>query len=311
MPRLKLASSAAHVDRADARLGRGLHLARRALPGLRSPRRRRPPTGCSSPASTTSSTTGSLIRRSGVPWPGWQLDASANFGPEGGLWRDLPELNGYLARVQAVAAGGRSRRRTCCSSTRRATPGTPGESWFLQNPVPPAFEETGSPPWEIRGFAWDAVSERRLAEARVEDGRVLLVRGRLSSARRPADPADDAPRCRPAPGGPRARGCHGGAGRGCPPTSRGGTRSRPGGLRSRRRCGRSGSSPRRPPRGGSPSVKGSVLVGDDVLSSCSRRPESRREPMADAGLRFVRREPRSRRGLLPGQPRRRARWTAG
>ena len=42
----------------------------------------------------------------GVPWPGWQFYASVNFGPEGGLWRDLPELNGYLARVQAVLQAG-------------------------------------------------------------------------------------------------------------------------------------------------------------------------------------------------------------
>ena len=48
--------------RAAARLGRGLHLARRALPGPAGARRR-PPTGCSSPASTTSSTTACRTRR--------------------------------------------------------------------------------------------------------------------------------------------------------------------------------------------------------------------------------------------------------
>jgi hypothetical protein len=35
----------------------------------------------------------------GVPWPGWQFYASVNFGPEGGLWRDLPELK-FTARSQ-------------------------------------------------------------------------------------------------------------------------------------------------------------------------------------------------------------------
>jgi len=25
-----------------------------------------------------------------APWPGWQFYAAVNFGPQGGLWRDLP-----------------------------------------------------------------------------------------------------------------------------------------------------------------------------------------------------------------------------
>ncbi len=111
-----------------------------------------------------------------MPWPGWQFYASVNFGPEGGLWRDLPELNGYLARVQAVLQAGEPGEDVLLFYSPRDAWHAGGEL-FLQNPVPPAFEETGLLLWR-RGFAWDAVSERRLAEARVEDGRVRLGAGR-------------------------------------------------------------------------------------------------------------------------------------
>ena len=36
------------------------------------------------------------------PWPGWLFYASTCFAPAGGLWRDLPELNAYIARCQSV-----------------------------------------------------------------------------------------------------------------------------------------------------------------------------------------------------------------
>ncbi|BCU75934.1 glycosyl hydrolase [Luteolibacter sp. LG18] len=41
-----------------------------------------------------------------APWPGWQFYAAVNFGPQGGLWRDLPNFNGYLTRCQSVLQSG-------------------------------------------------------------------------------------------------------------------------------------------------------------------------------------------------------------
>ena len=41
-----------------------------------------------------------------APWPGWQFYAAVNFGPEGGLWRDLPEFNAYVTRCQSVLQSG-------------------------------------------------------------------------------------------------------------------------------------------------------------------------------------------------------------
>lgn len=39
-------------------------------------------------------------------WPGWLFYASTCFAPTGGLWHDLPALNAYIARCQAVLQAG-------------------------------------------------------------------------------------------------------------------------------------------------------------------------------------------------------------
>ena len=75
----------------------------------------------------------------GVPWPGWQFYASVNFGPEGGLWRDLPELNGYLTRVQAVLQAGEPGEDVLLFDSPRDVWHAAGDL-ILPNPVPPAFE---------------------------------------------------------------------------------------------------------------------------------------------------------------------------
>jgi hypothetical protein len=117
----------------------------------------------------------------GEPWPGYQFYASVNFGPEGGLWRDLPALNGYLTRVQSILqAGDPDVDLLLYYSPHDAwhEPNAPSKPDDLtpQNPVPPAFEELGLRLWR-RGYAWDAVSEARLADARVDGGRLRLGSG--------------------------------------------------------------------------------------------------------------------------------------
>ncbi len=39
-------------------------------------------------------------------WPGWLFYASTNFGPSSGFYRDLPELNAYIARCQSLLQAG-------------------------------------------------------------------------------------------------------------------------------------------------------------------------------------------------------------
>ena len=41
-----------------------------------------------------------------APWPGWLFYASTQFNHNNPIWRDVPALNGYVARVQAVLQAG-------------------------------------------------------------------------------------------------------------------------------------------------------------------------------------------------------------
>jgi alpha-L-rhamnosidase len=117
------------------------------------------------------------------PWPGLQFYASVNFGPSGGLWRDLPAMNGYLTRVQSVLQSGEPDEDVLLFYS-------PHDAWSEPpaaeardhalappNPVPAGFEETGVALWR-RGYQWDAVSERRLDEVRVDSGVMRLGAGR-------------------------------------------------------------------------------------------------------------------------------------
>ncbi len=40
-------------------------------------------------------------------WPGWLFYASTHMGPNGGLWRDLPAFNGYIQRCQSILQSGK------------------------------------------------------------------------------------------------------------------------------------------------------------------------------------------------------------
>ena len=42
-----------------------------------------------------------------APWPGWLFYAAVNFGPEGGLWHDLPGFLSYATRCQSILQGGK------------------------------------------------------------------------------------------------------------------------------------------------------------------------------------------------------------
>ncbi len=46
-----------------------------------------------------------------APWPGWQFYAAVNFGPEGGLWHDLPGFTAYVTRCQSILQSGNVRQR--------------------------------------------------------------------------------------------------------------------------------------------------------------------------------------------------------
>ncbi|MFI5169259.1 MAG: glycosyl hydrolase, partial [Vicinamibacterales bacterium] len=216
----------------------------------------------------------------GEPWPGVQFYASVNFGPSGGLWRDLPAMNGYLTRVQSVLQSGEPDEDVLLfysphdAWSEPPAAGARSEVLAPPNPVPAAFEETGHALWR-RGYQWDAVSERRLDDVRVESGAMRLGAGRYRAlvlprtrlmtpraARRIAALARDGVSVVLLGGPPRDVPGHAA-------------------LEARRAELREALS-------GLASAGERVLEGDD-LDSLLGRTAVAREPMADAGLQLVRR----------------------
>ena len=110
-----------------------------------------------------------------APWPGWQFYAAVNFGPQGGLWRDLPDFNAYLTRCQSILQSGMPDNDVLLYFPIYDVWNASGEL-FNQNPIPQAFLDTGNALWND-GYAYDVVSDRLLASARVVDRRLLLGNG--------------------------------------------------------------------------------------------------------------------------------------
>ncbi|MHB1036591.1 MAG: glycosyl hydrolase [Pirellulales bacterium] len=115
-----------------------------------------------------------------APWPGWLFYASVNFGPEGGLWRDLPEFNAYVTRCQSVLQSGEPANDVLVyfpvHDIWQSRPGLllpftvhNQEQWLWTQP----FHATAMA-LSNRGYGFDEVSDRLLADAHCEGGRVRL-----------------------------------------------------------------------------------------------------------------------------------------
>jgi len=126
-----------------------------------------------------------------APWPGWQFYASVNFGPSGGIWRDLPEFNAYVTRCQSIlqvgkpandvllyfpihdlwqgegsGKGGGKGGGANITAMQFTTPGT----WMYGTP----FHNAAMQLWK-QGVGYDQVSDEFLARATVQsNGRILL-----------------------------------------------------------------------------------------------------------------------------------------
>ena len=120
-----------------------------------------------------------------APWPGWQFYAAVNFGPSGGLWHDLPEFNAYATRVQSVLQSGApandvllylpfNDKWQTTSSNLLMMFDTSGK-WMESEP----FYQTGMTLWN-RGYAYDEVSDRFLASAKVAGGKIVMPGGSYS-----------------------------------------------------------------------------------------------------------------------------------
>lgn len=117
-------------------------------------------------------------------WPGWQFYASVNMGPTGGLWKDMPAYNAYVARCQSILQSG-----------------SPDNDVLLYYPVEDlwhtdegmlmtltvhnqekwlwtsAFYQAAMTFWE-KGYLADYTSDRLLAKAEVADGAVTVADSR-------------------------------------------------------------------------------------------------------------------------------------
>jgi hypothetical protein len=113
-----------------------------------------------------------------VAWPGWLFYAAVNFGPNGGLWHDLPAFTAYLARCQSILQSGKSDNdlllyfpvydyysKPTGLALQFTTPGL----WMHGT----SFYDTAVHLID-RGYSYDAVSDRILAGATVSHGRVML-----------------------------------------------------------------------------------------------------------------------------------------
>ena len=221
-----------------------------------------------------------------APWPGWQFYASVNFGPEGGLWQDLPAFNAYLTRCQSILQAGVSGNDILLYYPVHDV-WNAGSDLIIQNPVPKPYLDAGMALWN-RGYSYDAVSDRFLAQAQGDASRVLIGGNAYRTVL--------VPKCQRMPAATLeklielARG-------GATVLFEGGIPSDVpgwGDLENRRAAfrktlatlsfeGPATTTLRRAAVG-----KGAVIVGDD-LDALLHETSAIREPMAEIGLRFVRR----------------------
>jgi len=104
----------------------------------------------------------------GEPWPGWLFYAGTHFDPRNTIWRDMPELNAYIARCQSVLQTGKPSNTVLLFYPIY-------DSWHNKNGRIMCFgggEPIRGPQRKAteilvnRGFAFDFVSDKFLAGAR-------------------------------------------------------------------------------------------------------------------------------------------------
>ncbi len=117
-----------------------------------------------------------------APWPGWLFYASTQMNPRNSFWRDVPALNEYIARCQAVLQTGRSDNDLLVywplhdlwhNPEGRVMQMTVHKTeWLTQQPIGTVAREL----WE-RGYAFDYVSDRMLEQAQAENGLIKMPGG--------------------------------------------------------------------------------------------------------------------------------------
>jgi hypothetical protein len=115
-------------------------------------------------------------------WPGWLFYASTHVAPSNTIWRDLPGLNRYIARTQSFLQRGVSDNDVLLyfpvydqwqrpDSTLQLSIYEP--DWFYDTPV-----HTAAQTMRQRGYTFDYVSDRFLRSSRMVEGRLQTEGGR-------------------------------------------------------------------------------------------------------------------------------------
>ncbi|HAK97322.1 MAG TPA: hypothetical protein DCM87_20615 [Planctomycetes bacterium] len=124
-------------------------------------------------------------------WPGWLFYASTEMNPRNSIWRDAPALNAYVAHCQAVLQSSRPDNDILLywpihdlwhdpeGTVKNLT--VHGTAWLHEQPL----GALASRLWK-RGYTFDYVSERQLAQARARDGGVEVPGGRYRAVLVPA-----------------------------------------------------------------------------------------------------------------------------
>ncbi len=117
-----------------------------------------------------------------VPWPGWFFYASIKMDWRNAFWRDVPVLTQYVARCQSVLQAGQHANEVllywpihdlwmdACGTTIPLT--VHRREWMANQPV----GETANF-FLRRGFAFDFISDRMVAESAVRDGMIITPGG--------------------------------------------------------------------------------------------------------------------------------------
>ena len=115
-------------------------------------------------------------------WPGWVFYASFEMNPRNSIWHDVPALNAYAARCQAVLQSGEPDNDILLYwpiADRWSNPNgllqaftVHAREWFEDQPIGRAAEWL----WN-RGYQFDYVSDKQLADARVDDGKIKMSGG--------------------------------------------------------------------------------------------------------------------------------------
>ena len=117
-----------------------------------------------------------------APWPGWLFYASTEMNPRNSIWHDVPTLNEYVARCQAVLQSGKPDNDMLLywpisdfwhNPAGRLQPmAVSRTNWFEDQPIGKTAHEL----WN-QGYAFDYVSDRQLQSAKVMDGKIQMPGG--------------------------------------------------------------------------------------------------------------------------------------